>query len=69
MGLSGYATPPLAGLGVAMLIDDGKPRVALILTIVVLGVVLRVCRGPVWALGWLTLNGWALWTAAPLLWP
>ena len=23
---------------------------------------------PVWILGWYALNGWALWTAAPLLW-
>jgi hypothetical protein len=133
VGLAGYATPPLAGLGVAALIDDGKSRLALILTIVVLVLVLTVSHdfrtvayvvtvgfavfavvhwgsqelqqwfayveawllllceivglsgfkvsdgralfrstlipGPVWVLGWLALNGWALWTAMPLLWP
>lgn len=25
--------------------------------------------GPVWILAWFTLNGWALWTAVPMLWP
>lgn len=140
---AGYAAPPLAGLGVAVLIDRGQPRVALVLTVVVMGLVLLVGQGlrtrasvvvigfvvfaalrwgsgglqlwvayteawllllceipavwilltarlrgsgsgkddaaqlfrstlipgPVWIAGWLVLNGWALWTAAPLLWP
>jgi peptidase M50B-like protein len=133
VSLAGYSTPPLAGLGVAALIADGKSRLALGLTIVVLVLVLRVSRdfrtrayvlvvgitvfavanwgshelrqwcayveawllllceivglwgfrvgdgralfrktlipGPVWVLGWLALNGWALWHAVPLLWP
>src|SRR5262249_50817257 len=24
---------------------------------------------PIWTLAWFALNGWALWIAAPLLWP
>lgn len=143
IGAAGYAAPPLAGLGVAALIDRGQPRVALVLTIVAMGLVLLVSRdfrtwvsvvavgfvvfaavrwgsaglqlwvayteawllllcevpavwilltarlrgadssgddaaqlfrrtlipGPIWIAGWLVLNGWALWTAVPLLWP
>lgn len=140
---AGYAAPPLAGLGVAVLIHRGLPRTALVLTVVMMGLVLLVGRGlrtrvsvvavgfvafaalrwgspglhqwfayteawllllceipavwilltarldgsasgeddaahlfrrtlipgPVWITGWLVLNGWALWTAVPLLWP
>jgi hypothetical protein len=140
---AGYAAPPLAGLGVAALIDRGQPRAALALTVVVMGLVLLVGQGlrtrasvvvvgfvvfaamrwgsaglqlwvvyteawllllceipavwilltarlrgadssgddaaqlfrrtlipgPIWIAGWLVLNGWALWTAVPLLWP
>lgn len=130
---AGYAAPPLAGLGVAALIDSGRARIALILTIVVMALVLTISHGlltrayvvtigflafavvywgptglqlwmayveawllllteivglwgfdvgdaailarktliprTVWVLAWLTLNGWALWVAVPLLWP
>lgn len=140
---AGYAAPPLAGLGIAALIDRGQPRSALLLTVVAMGLVLLVSRdfrtwaavvvvgfvvfaavywgsaglqlwvayteawllllceipavwilltarlrgddssgddaaqlfrrtlipGPIWITGWLVLNGWALWTAVPLLWP
>jgi len=133
VGFAGYATPPLAGLGIAVLIDGGKARSALVVTIVVMSLVLTVSRGlltvlyvvtigfvafgvvywgstglqlwvayveawllllseivglrtfrvgdasalarktlipgKVWILAWLALNGWALWVAAPLLWP
>lgn len=140
---AGYAAPPLAGLGVAVLIDRGQQRSALVLTVAAMVLVLLVSRdlrtwacvvvigfvvfaalywgslglqlwmayteawlllfceipavwllltarlhgadpdgddaaqlfrrtlipGPVWIVGWLVLNGWALRTAVPLLWP
>lgn len=42
---AGYAAPPLAGLGVAVLIDGGQARTALVLTVVVMVLVLTVSRG------------------------
>jgi peptidase M50B-like protein len=41
---AGYAAPPLAGLGVAALLGDGKARPALILTVVAMVLVLVVSR-------------------------
>jgi len=133
VAFAGYAAPPLAGLGVATLIDGGRARTALIITVVVMALVLTkshgfltgayvvaigfvafavvywgstglqlwmayaeawllllseivglrgfkagdatvlarktLIPGTVWILAWLALNGWALWVAAPLLWP
>lgn len=139
---AGYAVPPLAGLGMAALLDRGQAHAVLVLTAAAMALVLPVSRGwrtiasvlavgwvafaalywgsagvqqmvaytetwllllcemaglwelvrirthrneyqddaaslakktlipgPVWILGWYALNGWALWTAAPLLWP
>jgi hypothetical protein len=40
VAFAGYAAPPLAGLGVAALIDGGRVRTALILTVVVMALVL-----------------------------
>jgi len=136
--VAGYAAPPLAGLGIAVLLGRGQAHTALILTIVVMVLVLLVSRDlvtvasvvavglvvfaagywgsagvqqwtayieawllllcetaglwqlvkyrfdnddakalaqktwiprPIWILAWFALNGWALWIAAPLLWP
>lgn len=140
---AGYAAPPLAGLGVAALLAEGKVAPVLVLTVAAMVLVLLVSRGlltiscvavvgftafaalywgpveaqllvayteawllllcelagvwmlitarlrgrasdsddaaaltrktyipsQVWILAWLTLNGWALWVAVPLLWP
>lgn len=45
VGFAGYAAPPLAGLGVTVLIDGGRARIALILVIVVMALVLTKSRG------------------------
>lgn len=139
---AGYAAPPLAGLGMAALLDRGQAHTVLVLTAAAMVLVLPVSRGwrtlasvlavgwvafaalywgsaqvqqlvaytetwllllcelaglwalvqarthgnqsqddatslanktlipgPIWILGWYALNGWALWTAVPLLWP
>jgi hypothetical protein len=143
-GAAGYTAPPLAGLGIAALLDRGQAHAVLILTTVLMVVVFPVSRGLlsvvsvgavgfgmfaalywgsagvqqwvayteawllllcetvglrvlivnrrnvnrrkltddaaqlarrtlipslIWILGWYVLNVWAIWTAAPLLWP
>jgi hypothetical protein len=45
-GFAGYAAPPLAGLGIAALLADGKVQAVLILTIVAMALVLTVSRDP-----------------------
>jgi len=42
---AGYAAPPLAGLGIAALLAEGKVRPALVLTVVAMVLVLVVSRG------------------------
>jgi Peptidase M50B-like len=141
---AGYAAPPLAGLGIAALLDRGHAHTVLILTAALMVLVFPVSFGvlskasvgavgfatfaamywgsagvqqwvayteawllllcetvglwalivirrngshgrlvddaaalarktlipaPVWILAWYALHGWAIWTAAPLLWP
>lgn len=139
---AGYAAPPLAGLGMAALLNRGQVHTVLVLTVAAMVLVLPVSRGwrtvaavlvigwvafaalywgsarvqqmvsytetwllllcelaglwelvrarthgndsqddarslakktfipsLIWIVGWYALNAWALWTAAPLLWP
>jgi Zn-dependent protease len=43
---AGYAAPPLAGLGIAALLAEGKVQAVLILTIAAMALVLTVSRDP-----------------------
>lgn len=42
---AGYAAPPLAGLGISVLLAEGEVRPVLVITVVAMALLLTVCRG------------------------